>query len=56
MTVPEKKAKARLPARRFVKPNALKHGAFSAIEFLPWEDSDAFEQLRQESTQVAVPA
>jgi hypothetical protein len=48
MTLPEKKTKAGLPARRLVKPNALKHGAFSAIELLPWEDSDAFEQLRQE--------
>ena len=40
--------KARLPARRLARPNALKHGAFSAIEFLPWEDHAAFEDLRQE--------
>jgi hypothetical protein len=24
--------------RRFRKPNALKHGGFSRIELMPWED------------------
>jgi hypothetical protein len=33
--------------RRFRKPNALKHGAFSEVEFLPWEDPAEFEELRR---------
>jgi hypothetical protein len=45
VNLPKTQTRARLPARR---PNALKHGAFSAIELLPWEDPDAFERLRQE--------
>ncbi|SEE51311.1 hypothetical protein [Bradyrhizobium erythrophlei] len=45
--VPEKKNKGSLPARRPRKPNALKHGAYSSIELLPWEDPDAFEGLRR---------
>lgn len=34
--------------RRFRKPNALKHGAFSNVELLPWEDADEFAQLRRD--------
>jgi len=48
MGLPKKQNKTNLPARRFAKPNALKHGAFSSIELLPWEDPDLFEQLRYE--------
>jgi hypothetical protein len=33
--------------RRFRKPNALKHGAFSRIELFPWEDPKALEELRR---------
>ena len=33
--------------RRFRKPNALKHGAFSELELLPWEDADEYEELRR---------
>jgi hypothetical protein len=33
--------------RRFRKPNALKHGAFSGTELLPWEDKNAYEELRR---------
>jgi hypothetical protein len=33
--------------RRFRKPNALKHGAFSGLELLPWEDSGEYEELRR---------
>ena len=48
MTLPKKQNRSNLPSRRFAKPNALKHGVFSSIELLPWEDPDAFEQLRRE--------
>ena len=48
VTLPNKQNKAGLPARHFAKPNALKHGVFSSIEVLPWEDPGAFEQLRQQ--------
>ena len=44
--VPTKKG--RPPARRFRKPNALKHGAYSEIGLLPWEHPDDFQQLRRE--------
>ena len=44
--VPTKKG--RPPARRFRKPNALKHGAYSEIGLLPWEHPDEFQQLRRE--------
>jgi hypothetical protein len=37
-----------VPAKRFRKPNALKHGAYSGIALLPWEHPDEFEQLRRE--------
>ena len=43
-----KQNKSSLPARRFAKPNAFKHGVFSSIELLPWEDPDLFEQLRRD--------
>lgn len=33
--------------RRFRKPNALKHGAFSNVELLPWEDANEYEELRR---------
>jgi hypothetical protein len=33
--------------RRFRKPNALKHGAFSGHELLPWEDVNEYEDLRR---------
>jgi hypothetical protein len=33
--------------RRFRKPNGLKHGAFSGLELLPWEDADEYEELRR---------
>lgn len=33
--------------RRFRKPNALKHGAFSELELLPWEDAEEYEELRR---------
>ena len=29
------------------KPNALKHGGFSGVEILPWEDPSEFEELRR---------
>jgi hypothetical protein len=48
MTLPKKQNKTSLPTWRFAKPNALKHGVFSSIQILPWEDPDAFEQLRRE--------
>jgi hypothetical protein len=32
---------------RVQKPNALKHGAFSKAEILPWEDRSEFEELRR---------
>jgi len=33
--------------RRFRKPNALRHGAFSGRELLPWEDKNVYEELRR---------
>jgi hypothetical protein len=33
--------------KAFRKPNALKHGAFSAIGLMPWEDEGEFEELRR---------
>jgi hypothetical protein len=33
--------------RRFRKPNALKHGGFSRIELMPWEDRQEFEELHR---------
>jgi hypothetical protein len=33
--------------RRFRKPNALKHGGFSRIELLPWENVNEFEELHR---------
>jgi len=33
--------------RRYRKPNALKHGAFSGVELLPWEDVTEYEKLWQ---------
>jgi hypothetical protein len=33
--------------RRSRRPNALKHGAFSAVELFPWEDANEFEELRR---------
>jgi hypothetical protein len=47
MTLPKKQNRSSLPTR-FAKPNALKHGVFSSIQLLPWEDPDLFEQLRRE--------
>ncbi|MGF6313424.1 hypothetical protein ABIB82_007576 [Bradyrhizobium sp. i1.8.4] len=43
--LPEKKNNESVPARRPRKPNALKHGAYSSVELLPWEDPDAFQEL-----------
>jgi hypothetical protein len=48
MTLPKKRDKNNLPARRSAKPSALKHGVYSPIEILPWEDPDHFEELRRE--------
>jgi hypothetical protein len=31
--------------KRYRKPNALKHGGFSGVEILPWEDRSEFEEL-----------
>ncbi|MHC2463500.1 hypothetical protein [Bradyrhizobium embrapense] len=45
--LPEKKNNVRVPAKRLRKPNALRHGAYSSIKLLPWEDPDAFEELRR---------
>ncbi|TWC07566.1 hypothetical protein FBZ93_101859 [Bradyrhizobium macuxiense] len=45
--VPERKNKASVPAKRSRKPNALKHGAYSTVELLPWEDPSAFDDLRR---------
>ncbi|WP_166294227.1 hypothetical protein [Bradyrhizobium sp. 2S1] len=45
--LPEKKNNQSVPARRLRKPNALKHGAYSSVELLPWEDPDAFQELRR---------
>jgi hypothetical protein len=33
--------------RRYRKPNALKHGAFSQDELLPLEDAEEFRALLQ---------
>src|SRR5258708_8850421 len=33
--------------RRFRKPNAFKHGGFSKVELLPWEDLNEFEELHR---------
>ena len=33
--------------RRFRKPNAQKHGAFSSNELLPWEDVNEYEELHR---------
>jgi len=46
MTLPKKRDKTNLPATRVAKPSALKHGVFSPVEILPWEDPDLFEELR----------
>src|SRR5262249_44602322 len=40
--------KVGVPAKRFRKPNALKHGAYSSIGLLPWENPEDFEQLRHD--------
>ncbi len=48
MTLPKKPDKNNLPARRSSEPSALKHGVYSPIEILPWEDPDLFEELRRE--------
>ncbi|WP_338699179.1 MULTISPECIES: hypothetical protein [unclassified Bradyrhizobium] len=45
--LPEKKNNQSVPARRLRKPNALKHGAYSSVQLLPWEDPDAFQELRR---------
>jgi hypothetical protein len=37
-----------MTSRRSRLPAAFKHGAFAAVELLPWEDPAAYEQLRQE--------
>jgi len=37
--------------RRVRKPNALKHGAFSGIELLPWEDAKEYEELHRRLTE-----
>ena len=34
--------------RRYRKPNALRHGAFSQDELLPWEDAEEFQELLQD--------
>src|SRR5260370_4578159 len=37
-----------MPERRLRKlPNALKHGGFSRIELLPWEDVNEFKELHR---------
>ena len=33
--------------RQLRKPNALKHGGFSGIELMPWEDPHEFEELHR---------
>ena len=33
--------------RHLRKPNALKHGGFSRIELMPWEDPHEFEELHR---------
>ena len=33
--------------KSFRKPNAFKHGAFSSVALLPWEDSSEFEDLQR---------
>lgn len=45
---PVKLGKSSQISKRGNRGNALKHGAFSAIQFLPWENPGDFEQLRQE--------
>ncbi|MGY4509100.1 hypothetical protein [Bradyrhizobium sp. USDA 3650] len=42
--------KQKEPAKRFRKPNAMKHGAFSAIDILPWENAEDFERICTELT------
>ncbi|TPQ27746.1 hypothetical protein C2U70_30230 [Bradyrhizobium guangdongense] len=34
-------------SKRYRKPNALKHGAFSSVGLLPWESPEEFEELRR---------
>ena len=34
--------------RRYRKPSALKHGAFSQHELLPWEDAEEFQALHRD--------
>lgn len=36
-----------MSGRAVRKPNALKHGAFSRAELLPWEDANEYEVLRR---------
>lgn len=45
---PVKLGKSSQISKRGNRGNALKHGAFSAIQFLPWENPGDFEQLRQD--------
>jgi hypothetical protein len=40
--------KERTVPKRYRKPNALKHGGFSSMELLPWEDGAAFEKLHRD--------
>jgi hypothetical protein len=48
MTLPKKRNKTNLIAKRFAKPPALKHGIYASIEILPWEDPNLFEELRND--------
>jgi hypothetical protein len=45
----------RQPAR-VRKPNALKHGAYSTTEVLPWEDREEFEELQRDLVDQYRPA
>ncbi|QIO98828.1 hypothetical protein [Bradyrhizobium symbiodeficiens] len=42
--MPQRKTQ-KAPAKLFRKPNAMKHGAFSAIDILPWENAEDFEKI-----------
>jgi hypothetical protein len=44
---PQARRTAGMLERPSPKPNALKHGGFSRIELLPWEDVNEFEELHR---------
>jgi hypothetical protein len=45
--LPQAERTAGMSERRFRKPNAFKHGGFSKVELLPWEDVNEFEELHR---------